>query len=155
MNKITLYLKSEDVPIGDVFGLINIWEENGYQYGEYFLARENHQEKIHKFRASIKIEDAESVKFDIENYVYNRMCSTHRAENLNPEMLKLKNFDFNPYQYDRFKWHNYSEDQMYFFLEPYKQFFDTTLMFTKSIQLQNTINKYRNIQDMITIENYD
>ena len=65
-----IYIRDEVWPIGEVFGLISVWEENEHIYGELFFSKESNQSLCYKIRQKIKIGDAKLINFDMEKDLF-------------------------------------------------------------------------------------
>ena len=94
-KEIRIFVKSEAYPIGDVFGIISVWNESDNIYGELYFTRENDQDNIFKLREKINCTEAKIVNFDMKNDLFLRMDSTHKVKNLSPESIKVPAGSFN------------------------------------------------------------
>lgn len=153
-KEIRIFVKSEAYPIGDVFGIISVWNESDNIFGELYFTRENDQDNIFKLREKINCTEAKIVNFDMKNDLFLRMDSTHKVKNLSPESIKVPAGSFNPYDANRFKWTEFSVDQIYQFLDLYSKTFDTIYSLTQNKELKEKIDFSRKIKSMFTIEEF-
>ena len=153
-NEISIFVKSEAAPIGDVFGIISIWKIEEDIFGELYFTRENNQKSIYKLREKINCTDAEIVNFDMKNDLFLRMDSTHKVKNLMPESEKVPAGSFNPYDANRFKWAEFSGDQMYQFLDLYRDTFEVIYKMTENKELKDKIDFSKKLKSFFKIEEF-
>ncbi|QNL97261.1 hypothetical protein [Treponema sp. Marseille-Q4132] len=147
-----IYIRDEAWPIGEVFGLISVWEENEHIYGELFFSKESNQSLCYKIRQKIKIGDAKLINFDMEKDLFFKMDTEHKNKNLYPLISEVSIGDFNPYDVNRFSWYNFSIDSLYNFLDSYKIFFDSIYNLTKNEKLKEKIKLSKQIKSMIIVD---